>query len=83
MSFLYDEDWEPAPVGSVSLDGELVNDLRWVLRAIEEMAQRGDEWAVHELIMFLGPTSLTPERVAEMVGGYSVRLLEALEAVTP
>jgi hypothetical protein len=63
----------------VVVDGYVINDICWLLRAVEEFALYGDLGVVNELLGF-ADDRLSPDGLAKVAGEFASRLRNQIEA---
>jgi hypothetical protein len=63
----------------VVIDGYVINDICWLLKAVEEFALYGELGAVNELLSFTDDR-LSPDGLAKVAGEFASRLANRIEA---
>ena len=63
----------------VVIDGCVINDVCWLLKAVEEFALHGELGAVNELVGF-ADNRLSPDGLAKVAGEFASRLANRIEA---
>ena len=63
----------------VVIDGYVINDICWLLKAVEEFALHGELGAVNELVGF-ADNRLSPDGLAKVAGEFASRLANRIEA---
>lgn len=72
-------DLDAPPPEHVVVDGYLLEDVRWLISAVEEFALFGDPTSIHELIDHANP-QLSPDGFSRIAGQLTVGLGRAIEA---
>jgi len=72
-------DLDAPPPEHVVVDGCLLEDVRWLISAVEEFALYGDPSSIHELIDHANP-QLSPDGFCRIAGQLTVGLRRAIEA---
>ncbi|MGH9307715.1 MAG: hypothetical protein ACRD0I_12650 [Acidimicrobiales bacterium] len=66
------------PPVAVVVEGYLVDDVRWLVMAVEEFAGSGDIGAVKELLRFADP-NLSADGLANVAGHLAILLSDHIE----
>ena len=72
-------DLDAPPPEHVVVDGYLVDDVRWLVSAVEEFALHGDPSSIHQLIEYANPR-LSPDGFSRIAGQLALGLRRAIEA---
>jgi hypothetical protein len=63
----------------VVIDGYVINDICWLLKAVEEFGLHGELGAVNELLGF-ADDRLSPDGLGKVAGEFASRLRSRIEA---
>ena len=63
----------------VVVDGWLLEDVRWLVSAVEEFGLHGDSSSIHQLIEYANPR-LSPDGFSRIAGQLALGLRRAIEA---
>lgn len=64
----------------VVIDGYVLNDICWLVKAVEEFSLHGELGAINELLGF-ADDRLSPDGLAKVAGEFASRLRSRIEAV--